>query len=67
MKIEEIEKQNQIMEKINNLNNCKTSHYYILTMGCKLNENDSEKLAGMLEKMGYTKTEEIRRSRSRFN
>ena len=22
-------------------------------MGCKLNENDSEKMAGMLEKMGY--------------
>lgn len=33
--------------------------YYILTMGCKLNENDSEKLAGMLEKMGYTKTSEM--------
>lgn len=27
--------------------------YYIITMGCKLNENDSEKIAGMLEKMGY--------------
>ena len=26
-------------------------------MGCQLNENDSEKLCGMLEKMGYTKTE----------
>ena len=22
-------------------------------MGCQLNENDSEKIAGMLEKMGY--------------
>ena len=31
--------------------------YTILTMGCQLNENDSEKLCGMLEKMGYTKTE----------
>ena len=30
--------------------------YYILTMGCKLNENDSEKLCGMLEEMGYIET-----------
>ncbi|MCL2382926.1 MAG: tRNA (N6-isopentenyl adenosine(37)-C2)-methylthiotransferase MiaB [Oscillospiraceae bacterium] len=28
-------------------------------MGCKLNENDSEKLSGMAEEMGYKKTEEI--------
>ena len=33
--------------------------YYILTMGCKLNENDSEKLAGMLETMGYHETENM--------
>ena len=26
-------------------------------MGCQLNENDSEKLAGMLEEMGYIRTE----------
>ena len=26
-------------------------------MGCQLNENDSEKLCGMLEEMGYTKSE----------
>ena len=35
----------------------KNLKYTILTMGCQLNENDSEKLCGMLEKMGYTKTE----------
>jgi len=28
-------------------------------MGCQLNENDSEKICGMLEEMGYTKTEKI--------
>ena len=33
--------------------------YYILTMGCQLNENDSEKIAGMLKEMGYTKTEKM--------
>ena len=31
--------------------------YNILKMGCQINENDSEKLCGMLEQMGYTKTE----------
>lgn len=28
-------------------------------MGCQLNENDSEKLCGMMEQMGYTKTERL--------
>ncbi|MCI8310425.1 MAG: tRNA (N6-isopentenyl adenosine(37)-C2)-methylthiotransferase MiaB [Clostridia bacterium] len=28
-------------------------------MGCKLNENDSEKISGMIELMGYSKTEEF--------
>ena len=31
--------------------------YFINTMGCKLNENDSEKLVGMLEQMGYEESE----------
>ena len=31
--------------------------FYILTYGCQMNEEDSEKLAGMLEGMGYTKTD----------
>ena len=38
----------------------KNRKYNILTMGCQLNENDSEKLCGMLEKMGYTKTEDMK-------
>ena len=33
--------------------------YIIFTMGCQLNENDSEKIAGMLEEMGYTKAEDM--------
>ena len=28
-------------------------------MGCQLNENDSEKLMGMIEQMGYIKTDKI--------
>jgi tRNA-2-methylthio-N6-dimethylallyladenosine synthase len=31
-------------------------------MGCSLNENDSEKICGMMEQMGYEKTEEIEKS-----
>jgi tRNA-2-methylthio-N6-dimethylallyladenosine synthase len=30
--------------------------YYIETWGCQMNEEDSEKLAGMLENMGYIKS-----------
>lgn len=31
--------------------------YYIETWGCQMNEEDSEKLSGMLKRLGYTKTE----------
>lgn len=31
--------------------------YKIMTFGCQMNENDSEKLAGLLKAMGYTETE----------
>ncbi len=57
--MEIIEQQNEYIEKIKKCNeeNYKiTPKYYILTMGCQLNENDSEKLCGMIEKMGYIKT-----------
>ena len=30
--------------------------YYIETWGCQMNEEDSEKLAGMLKRMGYEST-----------
>lgn len=33
--------------------------YSIFTMGCQLNENDSEKIAGMLDKAGYEKTQKL--------
>ncbi|HZK71471.1 MAG TPA: tRNA (N6-isopentenyl adenosine(37)-C2)-methylthiotransferase MiaB, partial [Clostridia bacterium] len=32
--------------------------YNLQTFGCQMNENDSEKLSGMLEEMGYTETDE---------
>ena len=55
---QEIEKQKQYIEKVKEANKGKNLKYYILTMGCQLNENDSEKLCGMIEEMGYTKTEQ---------
>ena len=60
MKKIDIEKEMEYIEKVKELNKDKTLKYYILTMGCQLNENDSEKLCGMLEKMNYTKTEDIK-------
>ncbi|GFZ29593.1 tRNA-2-methylthio-N(6)-dimethylallyladenosine synthase [Clostridium zeae] len=32
--------------------------YYIETWGCQMNEEDSEKLSGMLKRIGYERTEE---------
>lgn len=54
-KIEKINKSNYL-EKVNKINEGKNLKYFILTMGCQLNENDSEKICGMIEKMGYNKT-----------
>ena len=53
----EIEQQKEYIGKVRELNLNKNQKYNILTMGCQLNENDSEKICGMLEEMGYTKTE----------
>ena len=54
---EKIEEQEAYMEKVKSLK--LGSKYFINTMGCKLNENDSEKMAGMLEKMGYIETNTV--------
>jgi tRNA-2-methylthio-N6-dimethylallyladenosine synthase len=58
---EEIEKQYEYMHKVKEAALArynKPPKYFINTMGCKLNEADSEKLAGMLEEMGYVKSEQ---------
>ena len=47
----------EYIEKVRRLNQNKNLKYNILTMGCQLNENDSEKLSGIIEQMGYTKTD----------
>lgn len=56
----DIKEELQYIEKVKEINQNRTLKYYILTMGCQLNENDSEKLSGMLEKMNYQKAEEMK-------
>ena len=55
----DISEELEYIEKVNKINIGKNLKYNILTMGCQLNENDSEKICGMVEKMGYTKTDDI--------
>ena len=51
----EIQKQFDYMKKISEIDFQRK--YYIFTLGCKLNEADSEKLAGMMDNMGYNATD----------
>ena len=52
-----IKMQDTYISKIKQIN--KNGKYAVLTMGCQLNENDSEKISGMLEESGYTKTDDL--------
>lgn len=52
---QEMNEQREYTEKIKELVNGKK--YHLFTMGCQLNENESEKISGMVEKMGYVSTE----------
>lgn len=36
-----------------------TGKYHIVTFGCQMNKADSERMAGILESMGYTPTEDV--------
>ena len=58
----EVKVQEEYIVKLKEINERKKLKYNILTMGCQLNENDSEKLCGMLEKMGYTRTDDVKNS-----
>ena len=58
----EMDEQYEYMEKVKIINQGQDLMYAIFTMGCQLNENDSEKICGMLEKMGYHKIEEIKKA-----
>ena len=54
-----IQEQQKYIDKVNKINLGKNLKYIVLTMGCQLNENDSEKISGMIEEMGYTRTDKI--------
>ena len=54
---EEIAKYTKKIKEINK--DLKNTRYFIMTMGCQLNENDSEKMAGILETAGYEKTDKM--------
>ena len=58
----EIEYQSEFIEKVRKLNEGKNLSYNIITMGCQLNENDSEKICGMIEKMGYSRIDESKQA-----
>ena len=53
-----IEFKDEYIVKVKELNSSKQKYYNILTMGCQLNENDSEKISGMLNEMGYIETDD---------
>jgi len=50
------------INKVKEINKNKELKYHILTMGCMLNENDSEKLCGMIEKMGYQRSDDPKKA-----
>ena len=56
---EKVKLQKEFIDKVRKINEGKNLKYHILTMGCQLNESDSEKLSGMLEEMGYSLTKNI--------
>ncbi len=54
---EEALRQTAIIHKLAQRQEGKNLKYCISTFGCQMNSRDSEKMEGMLEEMGYTKTE----------
>ncbi|MDF2523470.1 MAG: tRNA ((37)-C2)-methylthiotransferase MiaB, partial [Clostridiales bacterium] len=65
---EEIQKQKEFIIQVRAINDLgyqqgvKQKRYSIHTFGCQMNENDSERLAGMLKEMGYTETDNTEES-----
>ena len=62
MESNEVIEQKKYIKIINEFISNKNLKYFILTMGCQLNENDSEKIVGMVEQMGYSETLEIEKA-----
>jgi len=59
---DEINRQKEFLHLVRELNNGKIKRYSISTFGCQMNENDSERLAGMLSEMGYLHTSNMNES-----
>ena len=65
---EEIQKQREFIDQVRAIHNIeyqqgeKQKRYSIHNFGCQMNENDSEKLAGMLMEMGYSETDKTEES-----
>jgi len=49
----ELQKQREYASLVRHINGLRPMKYCIRTFGCQMNENDSERLAGMLREMGY--------------
>lgn len=54
----ELESARLAAERINNNLDGRKPTYYIETYGCQMNEHDSEKIAGILERCGYVPAED---------
>lgn len=65
---EEIQKQREFIGQVRAINDLgyqqgvKQKRFSIHTFGCQMNENDSERLAGMLKEMGYIETDKTEES-----
>ncbi|MDO5733430.1 MAG: tRNA (N6-isopentenyl adenosine(37)-C2)-methylthiotransferase MiaB [Eubacteriales bacterium] len=55
---EELERQTTFMVENRDLW-CEGRRYFIMTYGCQLNENDSERIAGLLEEMGMVAADDV--------
>ncbi|NMB33984.1 MAG: tRNA (N6-isopentenyl adenosine(37)-C2)-methylthiotransferase MiaB [Clostridium sp.] len=61
-------RQEQFIEEIKQINYQKEIDgktkmlYHLVTLGCQMNEHDSEKIAGMLSKMGYAESDDAKNS-----
>ncbi|MFO7636971.1 MAG: tRNA (N6-isopentenyl adenosine(37)-C2)-methylthiotransferase MiaB [Clostridia bacterium] len=53
-----IQDETRYMDEVKSLNLNREQKYRIKTFGCQMNENDSEKIAGILEAMGYSQSTE---------
>lgn len=59
---EEILRQKEFIRQVRENNPDRLLRYSISTFGCQMNENDSERLAGMLNEMGYIESSRVEES-----